>query len=244
MIDHMDTAFPGFLKSLQSPWARPHSEGCRIFLPGSTSSHWVHQPASPQVLQEEQRCEQRSPRVEEGTSRTSAVASGPQTWLQRDKAACVRWGGRGLQGQVHSVRRWFWPVAGDLGRGQEGKTAGTCCPLEMNHPSHTAEGERHMAGVTASRSPSCFSGKYDAADGGRWDGRSAAQPGRGKVVRVSVGKIQLEVTTSPSHGDTIPDAQHRPSTTPLALCTHSADPRGLLILPLSWSRRKSPLFGA
>lgn len=59
--------------------------------------------------------------------------------------------------------------------------------------------------------------------------------------RVSVGKIQLEVTTGPSHGDTIPDAQHRPSTTHW-LCAHKLILRDLLILPLSDLGEKSPFM--
>lgn len=54
--------------------------------------------------------------------------------------------------------------------------------------------------------------------------------GKGKQLPAELGKIQLEVTTSPSHGDTIPDAQHRPSTTHW-LCAHTQLILGDLLTP-------------
>ena len=57
--------------------------------------------------------------------------------------------------------------------------------------------------------------------------------GEAAPCRVSVGKIQLEMTTGPSHGDTVPDAQHIPSTTHW-LCARTQLILGdLLIPPLS-----------
>lgn len=98
MIDHMDTAFPDFLKSLRSPWARPHREGCRIFLPAPEA----HTESTDQPGLRVSRRAALWAREPKGWGRcqpSRAIPSGPQTWLQRDKAACVRWGGRGLQGQ-------------------------------------------------------------------------------------------------------------------------------------------------
>ena len=119
MTDHVDTVFPGFLESLRSPWARPRSEGCRIFLPAPEA---LVESTDPPGLRLLGRAELSAGEPEGWGSAgqcqpTGALPSGPKPWLQRDVAVCVRWGGTGLKGQEFIQ----WGDGPDLSVGTQGR---------------------------------------------------------------------------------------------------------------------------
>ena len=155
----------------------------------STSSHWVHRPASPQGLKKSSVVSKRVQGLKKMPANQSYRQWSPDLAAEGQGSMCEVRRERASGAGIHSVRRWFWPVARDLGRGQEGQTA-DLLPLKWITIPLMRVSTTWL--VSCIQIPSCFSGKYDAADGGKvgW-----------KVSRTAWGKGKQLPAECPARSD-------------------------------------------
>lgn len=128
------------------------------------SSHWVHGSAWPQGPRKSSIVSKRAQGLRKMPANQSYPQWSPDLAAEGQGSMCEVRRERASGAGAHSVRRWLWPVARDLGRGQKGQIP-DLLPLKwITIPLLRVS---TMWLVSCIQIPSCFSGKYDAANGGK-----------------------------------------------------------------------------